>query len=82
MTDTTLWLVAVHGTHANFVKNLLAEPRVRVKHRGSWRDGRASVEPLDPARLAEFTFYARSGPRTLGIDPVLVRVDLPAAASA
>jgi deazaflavin-dependent oxidoreductase (nitroreductase family) len=76
MNDTTLWLVAVHGRHANFVKNLLAEPRVRVKHRGSWRDGQAGVEPLDPARLAEFNFYARTGPRTLGIDPVLVKVDL------
>ena len=75
MTDSTLWLVSVHGRQANFVKNLLADPRVRVKHRGSWRDGRASVEPLDPARLRQFNLYARSGPRTLGIDPVLVRVE-------
>jgi deazaflavin-dependent oxidoreductase (nitroreductase family) len=75
MTDTTLWLVSVHGRHANFVKNLLAEPGVRVKHRGRWRAGRASVEPLDPARLRQFNLYARSGPRTLGIDPVLVRVE-------
>jgi hypothetical protein len=51
-------------------------PEVRVKHRGRWRGGRGTVEPLDPARLRQFNFYARTGPRTLGIDPVLVRIDL------
>jgi deazaflavin-dependent oxidoreductase (nitroreductase family) len=76
MTDTTLWLISVHGRQANFVKNLVAEPRVRVKHRGRWRGGQASVEPLDPARLKEFNLYARSGPRTFGIDPVFVKVEL------
>ena len=76
MTDATLWLVSVHGSQANFVKNLLAEPRVRVKHRGAWREGRAGVEPIDPARLRQFNLYARMGPITLGIDPVLVKVDL------
>ena len=76
MTDTTLWLVSVHGRQANFVKNLIATPEVRVKHRGRWRDGRATAEPMDPARLKQFNLYARNGPRTLGIDPVLVKVDL------
>jgi hypothetical protein len=28
------------------------------------------------ARLSRFSRYARAGPRLLGIDPVLVRVDL------
>jgi deazaflavin-dependent oxidoreductase (nitroreductase family) len=75
MTETTLWLVSVHGRQANFVKNLVKRPEVRVKHRRRWRSGRATVEPLDPRRLREFNFYARSGPRSLGIDPVLVRVE-------
>ena len=76
MTDTTLWLVSVHGRHANFVKNLAKEPQVRIKHRGRWRAGRATVEPLDPQRLRQFNLYARTGPLTFGIDPVLVRVEL------
>ena len=80
MTDTTLWLVSVHGRRANFVKNLVRQPAVRVKHRRRWLRGRATVEPLDAARLRQFNLYARSGPRTLGIDPVLVRVDLERAA--
>ena len=76
LTDTTLWLVSVHGRQANFVKNLVRQPAVRVKHRRRWLTGRATVEPLDAARLRQFNLYARSGPRTRGIDPVLVRVDL------
>jgi deazaflavin-dependent oxidoreductase (nitroreductase family) len=70
----TIWLIAVHGEHAAFVKNVLAEPAVRIKLRGRWRSGRAAVEPVDPERLAQFSLYARLGPRTLGIDPVLVRI--------
>ena len=76
MTDTTLWLVAVHGENAQFVKNLKAQPEVRLKHRGRWTRGRATVEPVDRARMREFNLYARMGPRTLGIDPVFVRIDL------
>ena len=76
MTEATLWLVSVHGKQANFVKNLVAQPDVRVRHRRRWLTGRATVEPIDPARLRQFNFYARMGPKTLGIDPVLVKVDL------
>jgi deazaflavin-dependent oxidoreductase (nitroreductase family) len=72
----TTWIVAVHGRHAGFVRNLLQEPRVRLQIRGRWHDARASVGPMDPAIVGRFNLYARSGPRTLGIDPVLVRLDL------
>jgi deazaflavin-dependent oxidoreductase (nitroreductase family) len=74
--DDTVWLIAVHGQHASFVKNLRAEPEVRIKLRREWRSGRAKLQPLDEHRLAEFNFYARGGPRTMGIDPALVRIDL------
>jgi F420H(2)-dependent quinone reductase len=76
LTATTLWLISVHGRQANFVKNLVKQPDVRVKHRGRWCTGRASVEPLDPQRVKQFNLYARMGPTTLGIEPVLVRVEL------
>ena len=74
--DDTIWLIAVHGEHASFVKNLTADPQVRVKLRGRWLSGRASVEALDAARLGEFNLYARMGPRTLGHDPVLVKISV------
>jgi len=72
----TTWLIAVHGAHASFALNIAADPHVRLKLRGQWRDATATLAPLDPAVLERFSRYARMGPRTLGIDPKLVRVEL------
>ncbi|MDX6696717.1 MAG: hypothetical protein QOE65_114 [Solirubrobacteraceae bacterium] len=74
--DRTLWLIAVHGRRAGFVRNLTAESRVRVKMAGRWRRATATVEDYDEATVARFNSYARAGPRSLGIDPVLVRLEL------
>jgi len=76
--DGALWLISVHGRRAAWVKNLAASPAVRVRLRGRWLAGRASVVPWDAGRVRSFNVYARMGPRTLGIDPVLVRVELSA----
>jgi deazaflavin-dependent oxidoreductase (nitroreductase family) len=70
------WLIAVHGEHSSFARNIAADPRVRLRLRGRWYGGTASVEPLDDAVVARFNAYARSGPRAIGIDPKLVRVEL------
>jgi deazaflavin-dependent oxidoreductase (nitroreductase family) len=43
----TFWLVAAHGTQADYAHNLRAEPRVRVKVGGVWRGGTAVVLPGD-----------------------------------
>jgi deazaflavin-dependent oxidoreductase (nitroreductase family) len=72
----TTWLIAVHGRGAGFVRNIEASPGVRLRLRGRWRTGTAEVEPYDEAVAGRFNLYARMGPATLGIDPVLVRVDL------
>ncbi len=72
----TAWLISVHGSHASFAHNIAANPRVRLKLRGRWRDGTAALAPLDSAVLDGFNHYARMGPRSLGIDPKLIRVDL------
>jgi deazaflavin-dependent oxidoreductase (nitroreductase family) len=69
-----MWLIAVHGRHSGWVRNLEATPQVRLKHRGRWRSGTASIHPLNPETLERFNAYARSGPRFVGQDPVLVRV--------
>ena len=37
----TCWLVAAHGNQADYVRNLQANPRVRVKANGTWRAGTA-----------------------------------------
>lgn len=74
--DGAHWLIAVHGRHSTWVKNLEADPQVRFRLRGKWREGTASVIDYDEAIAARFNLYARSGPRVVGIDPVLVRIEL------
>jgi hypothetical protein len=58
------------------VRNVEASPEVRVKVSGHWHSGRATVHGYDDAIGRRFNLYARSGPRMLGIEPVLVRVQL------
>src|SRR5262249_45076213 len=43
----TFWLIAAHGHHADFVRNIQAHPVVRVKVGGSWRTGTATLMPDD-----------------------------------
>src|SRR4051812_9836448 len=72
--DDGMWLIAVHGRHAAWVRNLEASSQVRIKHRGRWRPGTAATHPIDALPLERFNAYARSGPRLIGVDPLLVRV--------
>jgi deazaflavin-dependent oxidoreductase (nitroreductase family) len=73
-----LWLISVHGRHAAWVRNLEAAPEVRVRMSGRWHDAHATVHEYAESMGRRFNLYARSGPRTLGIDPVLVRIVLAA----
>jgi deazaflavin-dependent oxidoreductase (nitroreductase family) len=71
-----VWLNSVHGRRASWVRNIEATPEVRIKLTGRWHEGRATVQDWEGAIDARFNAYARSGPKTLGIDPALVRVEL------
>jgi len=75
----TLWIVAEHGRGASYVRNLEADPRVRVKIGRRWRTGAATVLPDDDprARLKQIGrpvngFMVRS----VGTDLLTIRVDL------
>ena len=70
------WVIAVHGRHSGFVRNIEANPDVRFRLRGRWHRARASVHPMDPAITSRMSAYAQSGPKAIGIDPVLVRIEL------
>jgi deazaflavin-dependent oxidoreductase (nitroreductase family) len=37
------WIVAEHGRAADYVRNIDANPRVRIKVNGQWRDGTARI---------------------------------------
>lgn len=72
------WVVAHHGRSANFVKNLGANPRVRVKVRGHWRTGSATVMPDDDPldRLRSFHPRCAAKARQLATNLLTIRVDL------
>lgn len=75
----TFWLVAAHGDQADYVRNLRANPRVRVKVRGVWRTGTASVldadDPVARGRTLPYRWDAAIG-RAMATTPLTVRIDL------
>ena len=75
----TFWLVAAHGTQADYVRNLQAEPRVRVKVNGAWRAGTAAVlpgdDPVARSRTLPYQWDAAIG-RLMASAPATVRITL------
>lgn len=74
-----VWIVAEHGRHAGYVRNLEAEPRVRLRLRGRWVDGVAHVDDEDDAqrRLDDFRQPGHAQVvRRVGTDLLSIRVDL------
>ena len=80
-----LWIVAEHGHRAGYVRNLAADPRVRVKRGRRWVEGEATVlDDDDPlARAAWIAQQLRRSKkmetiatRLFCVDPVTVRVNL------
>jgi deazaflavin-dependent oxidoreductase (nitroreductase family) len=47
------WIVAEQGYKAQYVKNIQADPRVRIRVRGRWRSGRAQLMPDDDPRARQ-----------------------------
>lgn len=86
----TFWAIAERGLDADYVRNLQADPRIRVKADGQWRTGTAEVLPDDDVSARVQTILAaRPGlsrkidaklldlsVATLGTEPVTVRMDL------
>ncbi|HWM09795.1 MAG TPA: nitroreductase/quinone reductase family protein [Solirubrobacteraceae bacterium] len=73
------WIVAEHGYHADYVRNILADPRVRVRVGGRWRDGRAQVLPDDdPYALLRALRRPLNDAMLLlvGTEQLVVRIDL------
>ena len=75
----TFWLVAAHGTQADYVRNLQADPRVRVKANGLWRAGTAVLLPGDDARARSHTLpyqWDAAIGRLTASAPLTIRIDL------
>src|ERR1700757_4114460 len=43
--DNQFWMVSEHGEHSHYVRNIKANPRVRVRIRGKWRNGKGNLLP-------------------------------------
>jgi deazaflavin-dependent oxidoreductase (nitroreductase family) len=75
----TFWLIAAHGRRADYVRNLLANPRVRVKVAGVWRTGSAVALPDDDtvarSRSLPYGWDAAIG-RMMATTPLTIRIDL------
>ena len=75
----TFWLIAAHGTQADYVLNLLAQPRVRVKTGRQWRAGAAVVLPDDDtaarSRTLRYQWDAAIG-RMMASAPLTIRIEL------
>ena len=75
----TLWIVAEHGRKAGYVRNIEANPRVRVKVGRKWRTGTGHPMPEDDARARQRKLPNRMNQavvRAMGSDLLTVRVDL------
>jgi deazaflavin-dependent oxidoreductase (nitroreductase family) len=80
---TTFWIVAEHGRHAGYVRNIAANPHVRVKIGHRWRSGVAEILDGDDPR-ARLKAIGRSVNgalvRTMGTDLLTIRITLDAGA--
>jgi deazaflavin-dependent oxidoreductase (nitroreductase family) len=78
LVGAAFWLVSDHGEASDYIRNIKANNRVRVRVRGRWRAGTASLMPDDDpyARLATLPRFNSSLVRALGTDLLTVRIDL------
>ncbi|MGH3958133.1 nitroreductase/quinone reductase family protein, partial [Mycobacterium sp.] len=72
------WMVSEHGEHSDYVHNIKANPAVRVRIHGRWRNGTAHLLPDDDPRerLRSLPRLNSAGVRTMGTDLLTIRVDL------
>ena len=74
----TFWIVTEHGPRASYVKNIEANPGVRLKLGRRWRTGAARPAPEeDPdERLKRQPRANAAGVRVMGTHHIVIRIDL------
>ncbi|MDT5246243.1 MAG: hypothetical protein QOD36_3619, partial [Mycobacterium sp.] len=72
------WFVSEFGDKSQYVKNIQANPQVRVRLSGKWHSGTAQLVPDDDphARLQSLPQFNSFGVRTFGTNLLTIRVDL------
>ncbi|MGC7097718.1 nitroreductase/quinone reductase family protein [Amycolatopsis lurida] len=72
------WFVSEFGEKSQYIRNIQADPSVRVRLRGRWYSGVAHLEPDDDARarLKSLPRLNSAAVRVMGTDLLSVRVEL------
>ena len=72
------WMVSEHGQHSHYVRNIKADPKVRLRIGGRWRTGTAHLLPNDDpiARLSHLPGLNSAAVRMAGTDLLTIRIDL------
>jgi deazaflavin-dependent oxidoreductase (nitroreductase family) len=74
----TFWIVAEHGRGAGYVRNIQADPRVRLRVNRRWRTGTAHLlfddDPRE--RQRQLSKFNTAVVRIMGTDLLTVRIDL------
>lgn len=76
--DNQFWMVSEHGEYSDYVRNIKADPAVRVRINGQWRNGTAHLLPDDDPlrRLGNLPRLNSAVVRLMGSDLLTIRVDL------
>ncbi|MHA0286313.1 nitroreductase/quinone reductase family protein [Mycobacterium sp. C3-094] len=72
------WLVSEFGQKSQYVRNIAADPHVRVRLNGRWHWGTAHLLPDDDphARMQQLPRFNNVGVRTFGTNLLTIRIDL------
>lgn len=79
LTGETFWLVAAHGGQADWVRNIAADPAVRVLVHRAWRRGAAALLPNDDPVARSHTLphqWDAAIGRMIATTPLTIRIDL------
>ncbi|MEG8182230.1 nitroreductase family deazaflavin-dependent oxidoreductase [Nocardia terpenica] len=78
LVDGAFWMVSNHGRASAYVRNIEANPAVRLQIRSRWYTGTACLLPGDDARarLRRLPRFNSWNVRMLGTDLLTVRIDL------
>jgi deazaflavin-dependent oxidoreductase (nitroreductase family) len=78
--NNQFWMVSEHGQYSDYVRNIKANPAVRVRTRGRWRTGTAHLlpddDPLQRLRKLKLVGLHSVLVRWMGSELLTIRVDL------
>jgi deazaflavin-dependent oxidoreductase (nitroreductase family) len=75
--ESVVWIVAEHGHQAAYVRNIAADPEVRIRRRRRWQPARAEIADRDPEELlATSSRSLANAIRRFGTDLLSIRITL------